>query len=127
MDAYNSLMLANNQAESVGEILLTVLTGYLLIAFFMGEKLTTFQVCFVNVVFILAYISTWASLIEYLGTATYFREILVSLQSDLPMARITPNATPVFNILVASLLTIGALYFMWAVRHPKPELNAAKG
>jgi hypothetical protein len=121
MDAYNALMLANNQAESVGEILLTVLTGYLLIAFFMGDKLTTFQVCFVNVVFLLAYTSTWASLIEYLSTATYFREILVSLQSDLPMARITPNATPVFNILVAFLLTTGALYFMWAVRHPKPD------
>lgn len=121
MDAYNALMLANNQAESVGEILLTVLTGYLLIAFFMGRKLTTFQVCFVNMVFLLTYTSTWATLIEYLSTGSYFREILVSLQSDLPMSRMTPNSTPVFNIALAFLLTTGAVYFMWSVRHSKTE------
>ena len=120
MDAYNALMLANNQAESVGEILLTVLTGYLLIAYFMGEKLTTFQVCFVNVVFLLAYASTWASLIEYTSTATYFREILLSQKSDLPMATIT-HTGPVFASFVALLLTGGALYFMRSVRHPKTD------
>jgi hypothetical protein len=121
LDAYNALILANDQAQNIGEMLLTILTGYLLITFFVGEKLTTFQVCFVNVVFLLSYISTWQTLIEYIATVEYFRETLMSLESDLPIAGTTPNATPAFSIIVASLLTIGALYFMWDVRHPKPE------
>lgn len=121
IDAYNALILANDQAQNIGEMLLTVLTGYLLITFFVGEKLTTFQVCFVNVVFLLAYISTWQTLIEYVATVEYFREALVSLESDLPLASTTLNATPAFSITVACLLTIGALYFMWSVRHPKKD------
>ena len=121
LDAYNALILANDQAQNIGEMLLTILTGYLLITFFVGEKLTTFQVCFVNVVFLLSYISTWQTLIEYVATVEYFRETLMSLKSDLPIAGTTPNATPAFSIIVACLLTTGALYFMWDVRHPKTE------
>ena len=121
IDAYNALILANDQAQNIGEMLLTVLTGYLLITFFVGEKLTTFQVCFVNVVFLLSYISTWQTLIEYVATVEYFREALASLESELPLAGTTLNATPAFSITVAGLLTIGALYFMWSVRHPKTK------
>ena len=116
LDAYNALILANDQAQSIGEMLLTVLTGYLLITYFVGEKLTTFQVCFVNVVFLLAYISTWQVLVGYIATAEYFRELLVSLESDMPLASASANGTPTFSIIVACLLTIGALYFMWSVR-----------
>ena len=121
IDAYNALILANEQTQNIGEMLLTVLTGYLLITYFVGEKLTTFQVCFVNVVFLLAYISTWQTLIEYIATVEYFRETLATLKSDLPLAGTTLNASPAYSITVASLLTIGALYFMWNVRHPKTE------
>ena len=121
VDAYNPLILANEQTQNIGEMLLTVLTGYLLITYFVGEKLTTFQVCFVNVVFLLAYISTWQTLIEYIATVEYFRETLATLKSDLPLAGTTLNASPGYSITVASLLTIGALYFMWNVRHPKTE------
>ena len=121
LDAYNALILANDQAQNIGEMLLTVLTGYLLITYFVGEKLTTFQVCFVNIVFLLSYISTWQVLIGYIATAEYFRELLMSLESDVPLASATLNGTPAFSIIVACLLTIGSLYFMWSVRHPRPQ------
>jgi hypothetical protein len=121
LDAYNALMLAIELAQNTGQMLLTILTGYLLITFFMGDKLTTFQVCFVNVVFLLAYGSTWQTLFENLESAEYFRGILVSLKSQMPAASTSVSGTPTFNIVVGSLLTIGALYFMWSVRHPKAE------
>ena len=98
---------------------MTVLTGYLVITFFVGAKLTKFQVCFVNVVFLLSYISTWQTLIEYIATVEYFREALKALESELPLAGTNLNAKPAYSIAVACLLTIGALYFMWSVRHPK--------
>jgi small-conductance mechanosensitive channel len=121
IEAYNALVLAQDQAQNIGAMLLTVLTGYLVITFFVGAKLTTFQVCFVNVVFLLSYISTWQTLIEYIATVEYFREALEALESELPLAGTTLNVTPAYSIAVACLLTIGALYFMWSVRHPKTD------
>ncbi len=43
LDAFNAMMLANDYAQATGEMLLTVLTGYLLIAYFVGAKLSVFQ------------------------------------------------------------------------------------
>ena len=119
LEAYNALMLAIEHAQNTGQMLLTMLTGYLLIAFFMGVKLTSFQVCLVNVVFLLSYGSTWQTLIENLESAEYFRGILVSLESQMPAASASFGGTPTFNTVVASLLTVAALYFMWTIRHPK--------
>ncbi len=61
LDAFNAMMLANDYAQATGEMLLTVLTGYLLIAYFVGAKLSVFQVSFVNVVYLRTYISTWST------------------------------------------------------------------
>ena len=121
LDAYNALMLAIEHAQNTGQMLLTILTGYLLITYFMGDRLTTFQVCFVNVVFLLSYGSTWQTLIENIESAEYFRGVLVSLKSQMPAASGSVGGTPTFNIVVASLLTIGALSFMWTVRHPRAK------
>jgi hypothetical protein len=121
LEAYNAMMLANDHAQSTGQVLLTVLTGYLLITYFVGKDLTIFQVSFVNVVFLLTYISTWATLANYLEVAIHFREILVDLGSEIPLSDDDYIATPLFNLSVAGLITIGALYFMWSVRHPKAE------
>ena len=121
IEAYNSLVLAQDQAQNIGAMLMTVLTGYLVITFFVGAKLTKFQVCFVNVVFLLSYISTWQTLIEYIATVEYFRDTLEALESELPLAGTTLNATTAYSIAVACLLTIGALYFIWSIRHPKTK------
>ena len=43
LDAYNALMLAFEHAQNTGQMLLTILTGYLLITYFMGDRLTTLQ------------------------------------------------------------------------------------
>ena len=121
IEAYNSLVLAQDQAQNIGAMLMTVLTGYLVITFFVGAKLTTFQVSFVNVVFLLSYISTWQTLIEYIATVEYFRDALEALGSELPLAGTALSAAPAYSIAVACLLTIGALYFMWSIRHPKTK------
>jgi hypothetical protein len=121
LEAYNAMMLANDHAQSTGQVLLTVLTGYLLITYFVGKDLTIFQVSFVNMVFLLTYISTWATLANYLEVAIHFREILVDLGSEIPLSNVDYISTPVFNLSVAGLITIGAFYFMWNVRHPKTE------
>ena len=121
LDIYNAMIQANEQASTVGEMLLTVLTGYLLIAFFVGKQLTNFQVSFVNIVFVLTYLSMWQSTTDYLAAAIHFRDSLTSMNSELPLLETVAGATPTVNWLVGGLLTIGALYFMWSVRHPKTE------
>lgn len=121
LDLYHAMIQANEQASMNGEVLLTVLTGYLLIAFFVGEKLTSLQVSFVNIVFGLTYLSVWESSSDYLGAADYFRQSLIAMKSDLPLLQMNMGAHPEFNWVIACLLTLGAYYFMWSVRHPKAE------
>ena len=119
LDAYNAMMLANDHAQSTGQVLLTVLTGYLLIAYFVGKALTVFQVSFVNVLFLLIYTATWATLANYLEVANHFRETLVDLGSEIPLSHADYIGSPAFNLSVGGLITVGAFYFMWSVRHPK--------
>lgn len=123
LDTFNAMKLANDYAQATGEVLLTVLTGYLLITYFVGAKLSVFQVSFVNVVYLLTYISTWLTLVQYLETANHFRDVLISQNSQIPLPSATESffATPAFNLTVAGLLTVGSLYFMWSIRHPKTE------
>lgn len=111
--------------ESGAQWSLTVLTGYLLIAFIVGSRLTRFQVSFVNTVFILILTaranSNWTSntIVNDLLGALYKQNPELALQfgyvhqSSLEVLWIRP--------LLLAAIVIGALLFMWQIRHPKKE------
>lgn len=107
-EVFEALRMEANFALAVGEQSITLLSGYLLIAFFIGSKLTFFQVSFVNLVFSMMYISSSISIISAMPTLNHFAERLIATGSEI--ATIT-----------VLLMFVGALYFMWTVRHPKPE------
>lgn len=95
---------------------LTVLSSFLIVAYFAGAKLTRVQVVIVTGLFVLSAIfATWAS-IAFLAAA---RELqLLQVTAPLYSRQIAPHHL----ILPVELIGIlASLKFMWDVRHPKTE------
>jgi hypothetical protein len=118
-EAFEALRIETAFALSVGEQSITLFTGYLLIAFFIGSKLTFFQVSFVNVVFSMMYLSSSLAIIGSMPVVYHLAERLDATGSEIPIT--ASMANPAIAITIISLMYLGALFFMWSVRHPKAE------
>ncbi len=108
---------ANGLGASYIAILLTLISGYLIVAYTTGAKLHRQQVALVNTLFGFS-----SSLFLYAAMACFYKqmELLESLR------QIAPDnyypAQPWIIIMVAvvfALVIIASLKFMWDVRHPK--------
>jgi hypothetical protein len=100
---------------SVLERFMTLLSGFLLVAYFLGSKLTRVQVGILTALY-LFWLSRMVATLDILvvsGNATLgeMRKIAPELVRD------TPPILPLYALLF--LLAAGSLYFMWTVRHPK--------
>jgi hypothetical protein len=95
----------------------TVLFGYLIVAYLVGAKLTRVQAAILTTLY-LFWIFRLVAVLNFIWTAA---------QNTLDeMRKISPDFNPgtpsiwgVYGLLLC--LTLGSLYFMWTVRHPKAE------
>ena len=93
----------------------TLLFGYLIVAYFVGAQLTKVQ----------AVILTTLYLFWLVRLVFAFNLISTFAQTTLDeMKNISPDFSPVipsvwgmYSLLLC--LTLGSLYFMWTIRHPK--------
>ena len=105
-------------------ILLTLVSGYMVIAYLVGDKLTRIQVFLVNIVYIASGTSVLTSNYgSVLDSATARAEaarrveelgVIVS-----PVGEAAPETFAIVVAAVNSLFLIISLVFMWQVRHPK--------
>lgn len=107
-------------------ILLTIVSGYMVIAYLVGEKLTRIQVLLVNMVYIASGLSVLTSNYgSVLDSATARAEAAQRIEELRSIATPVGEAVPeIYAIIVAavnSLFLIISLVFMWQVRHPKAE------
>ena len=104
------------------EFALTILTGYLLIIHFVGESLTRFQVSFVTTVYSLFYIHRC---LENYGTGEIKTNYLHLLHEQYPefaeKLNMSPHAglTNGIALLLAFLIFVGSILFMWSVRNSR--------
>lgn len=121
IDALNSTM-AN--AWTVSQYGLTIVTGYLLIAHFIGRHLTKFQVLFVSLVFVVMHALNIMALV---GISRKVQLLQIELE-EIGSVMAVLSAISVSNsgsvipwppYLAGGLMAFGCLYFMWQVRHPK--------
>ena len=111
------IFLGNSQA-GLG-LYLSILTGYLIVAYLVGEKLTRVQVVIVSVLFVFATTSISLWFFAWWSRALEFAMEAKRLNPD----RHVSNSLQATWILT-SMLFMGiaaSLYFMWTVRHPKAE------
>ena len=119
VDALNSTMA---QAWTISQYGLSIVTGYLLIAHFIGRKLTFFQVSFVNVVFLIMHTLVVVSNIGIAKRVQLLNLKLKETGSDMAFQSFLSAADggvgtgwPAY--LTGGLFTAGCLVFMWSVRH----------
>jgi hypothetical protein len=121
IDAANSTA---SQAMAATQYALSIVTGYLLIAHFMGRKLTLFQVSFVNGIFILMHTVVMFALVAHAKRVQVLLLKLSESGSDVAVFAtllMAPDRQPsgLVAYVIGGLITLGCLIFMWQVRHPK--------
>jgi hypothetical protein len=117
-EVFELLRMESEYTLSLGQMSITILTGYLLIAFFIGARLTRFQVIFATAVYSVMYLSTALSLSQSQTVLVHLAATLRDSGSEIP---VISAANPVVSYITTGLLYLGSIYFMWNVRHPKPE------
>jgi len=97
---------------------LTAMSGYLLVAYMVGAKLTRPQCAIITGLFL------WFTIFVFLGTAGYFGRAaqLSGLYSEFIPSGMTMDTWVVWWSGGLELVGIlAALKFMWDVRHPRME------
>ena len=119
---FEAYALASGNGLTAMAILLTMVSGYMGIAFLVGEKLSTTQVAMANSVYILAGASVlMANYGNVLDSATARAEAS-RLISEMKPIFATGSSVDVMAFTVAginALFIVISLIFMWQVRHPK--------
>jgi hypothetical protein len=97
---------------------LTQITGYLLIVYFIGAKLSTLQVAFVNFVFLLMHASAVSSVVMGLLRESYYTQQVLKISPETPNIGSSGDGA-VVCVVGSLIITAGCLSYMWSVRHPK--------
>ena len=111
--------------QGLGEWGITILTGYLLIAYVIGKNLNLFQVAFINTVFIVLFVGVLDSSLSSQRVVANLMEILHQQNPELAIqVGYERNESPAvvwLRPIITAVMALGALAFMWSVRHPKTE------
>ena len=99
--------------------------GYLLIAYVIGKNLSLFQVSFVNGVFTLLVFSAADSSNSSHEVVRSLMDLLYERSPDLALQvgyeQIHSPEVVWLRPIITAVTALGALAFMWSVRHPKTE------
>ena len=102
-------------------LFITIISAYLVVAYTVGDKLTKYQVSFINITFILFALTGLrggVALIELIYEYSALKADLLQTGESMD----TAGALALWMIAaVRVMLVLGSLVFMWQVRHPKPE------
>ena len=90
---------------------LTVISGYLLVAYLVGKELTSLQTTIVTILFLFFGITNTVATMSFMQNAFYFGQTYGE-------GRVPNWWAPLTGTLLA-LGIIAAVKFMWDVRHPK--------
>jgi hypothetical protein len=97
---------------------LTMITGYLLIAYFIGTKLSTLQIAFVNLVFLLMHTNAVVSVVMGILRESYYTQQVLKISPETPNIGSFGEGA-VICVVSSLIVTAGCLSYMWSVRHPK--------
>ena len=109
----------NGNTITATGVYFSVLTAYLLVAYVAGIKLTKFQVAFINTVFLFYNIVAAANMATMTRTTIALSQRLLEMSGEPPaVSEDTAIAIISVFILMRIMLVLGAIVFMWQVRHP---------
>ena len=106
-------------ALSSYSILLGLISGYLVIAYFMGKNLTRGQLAIVNFLYLGAVGFTIFAYQGFTDTAMYYSQIAAEARGGAHYYGFKYGS--LVGFLFNSIMASAALVFMWIVRHQKTE------
>jgi len=121
MTEYEIIDVINNTTSNMlaaQALFITVVSAYVLVAYSVGKDLTPYQVSFVNIGFLLFVLISIQSALGLTGQISLHVEKLNEFR-EVEAASIA--LTTAFLVGVRAILILGALIFMWQVRHPKTK------
>ena len=100
-------------------LLITLVSGYLVVAFVAGDRLNFQQVLIVNTVYLLMAMLVLYGTVAMVGKAHGFEVIAYSMAGEefdgfIPRGDIANSIAAIFGIAI-----LASLKFMWEIRHPK--------
>ena len=119
---FEAYAIASSNGLTAMAILLTMVSGYMGIAFLVGERLSTTQVVFANSVYILAGMSVLLSNYGSVLDAATARAEAANLISELKPIAGGNASIELMSLTVAGInasFIIISLIFMWQIRHPR--------
>lgn len=102
-------------------VFFTTITAYLLVAYSVGKSLTTYQVAFINVTFLIAMTTGVMGVVANVSLIAEYNSIRQGLIEQQRLPEVLDTAWVITFTAVRVVLILGALVFMWQVRHPKTE------
>ena len=103
-------------------LFITILSAYLVVAYSVGQKLTSYQVAFINGTFIIFSLLGIQAVAGQLGFIITYSAQLLELRGVADSVGSIQVETARWGVIsVRFLLSLGALVFMWQVRHAKTE------
>ena len=115
---------ASSNGLTAMAILLTMVSGYIVIAYLVGEKLTTLQVVLINIVYISSgtsvLLSNYGSVLDS-ATARSEAALLLREVRDVMSIEGTPEVLALVVAGTNSLYIMISLVFMWQVRQSRSE------
>ena len=113
----------DNTANFIGETGIALTTGYLLIAYYMGTKLTFGQTVLINSLYVLVSLLFYFAGEEKAALKDYFETEALKLNPDIPYRDVVQGSDALlpFPLILTLVVTMSCLAFMWRVRHPKTK------
>lgn len=102
-------------------LLITIISGYMVVAYVAAEKMTVAQVVIVNFVYLVMAFFVGYACVEMSTRAAAFEGLAYEL-ADGRMGALSPRFDIAIGIVGAmGVCVVATLKFMWDVRHPKTE------
>ena len=100
-------------------IYLTVTSGYLIVAYLVGHKLTRFQLVIISGLYVIFAGATTYLAVGYGMRGIHYAELLRNLSPSTPLYSTDAIAGAIAFVLLGGI--VASLTFMWQSRHPKTE------
>ena len=116
--AGNILMMGDGIASHIA-IYLTLISGYLIVAFLAGNKLSKVQVSIATALYTLAYLFQSLMLLAYFRAAGRAIDYYQTLHPTAGVGLIGDLGGGYLGLIVVILVYIASIWFMWNVRRAK--------
>ena len=112
------LMSQSNMATFMA-LYFSVVSGYLIVSYLVGDKLTTLQSTLISGLFVIFGLLCTLGTVAFLGRAAFLLQFTDETYRS-PLSVVIPY-TPFITAAILLIGVVACLKFMWDVRHPKTE------